>query len=120
MEVTCTLKLTYELLADSNHDYWLESSGTYDIDSIHYVAAGHQPYTSESGHYNIVLKVESNNGNGPFHHPVLHTVHLGVLADPNKTAELTVDMMAGNTRVGGGKVKLSSAEQTTRPIKIQK
>jgi hypothetical protein len=114
MEVTCTLKLCKD---DGDPDYglWLESSGTYDIDSIHYVAAGNEPHTTEGAHYRVVLKVESNTGNGPYHHPVLHTVHLGGLADPNKAAELTVDMMAGNARVGGGKVKLSSAEQTSRP-----
>jgi hypothetical protein len=118
MIVTPTLKLCFDA-GDPDFGYWLESSGTYNIDIIHYVSAGNgafSPTADGEGNYHLVLLLNSNPGNGPCHHPVLHTAVLGKLADAKGSAGIIVDLKSGNQRVGGGEVKLSSAEQTSRPI----
>ncbi len=99
--------------------YWIDASTTYDTDQYELRANGNVAFEAtqdDNGDYHLELLIAECTSSQQLEHPILHSVDLGNLTSSGSGCEVIVDVTCNNVRVGGGIVRLASAEQTSRPL----
>lgn len=118
MEVNSTLKLFSDFDC-SPFEYWVTSSSTYDTSVYRFKSKGNvtfDPTQDDNGNYGLVLLVVACTSSEEPSHPIEHIVDLGAISSSGSECSVIVDVYCNNARIGGGIVRLATAEQGTRPF----